>query len=313
MEIHKESKGHLTFNSPSKQLYDELHKVRQVEVREYSNRLDAQDRENHKKHMEKIDARHAEYAKTRKSVKETLAEWKNNVKKMMQKKVDDERAEIQRRREKKIRQEQEAARAKLEKEIAEREAKLAEIKRQKTLEEQREAAIRAKQEEERRVAEAAAQAKRDEERLARARILEEERRQQQAIEAAKQAIAQSVGQPAPNANVQPQRHDSDMTDAPRNAADDDSMHLDDPERASIHPAVQAEHDRYLEIHQNLKHLRKHMHKHAATLGKEGKDQLGHMKRTLKKCVGQLTEDKVKNRGPVSSILWSELECQQCNT
>ncbi|MCJ1357845.1 MAG: hypothetical protein MMC33_007841 [Icmadophila ericetorum] len=301
MGRHKETKGHLTFSSPSKQLYDELQVVTHVESREYSSRMDALDRENQQKYMEKIDARQAEYAKTRKSVKETLAEWKNTVKRMMQKKVDDDRAEAQRRHEKKIRQEQEAVRAKLEKEKFERETKQAERRRQQALVEQREAAIRANQEEERRAAEAAAQAKKDEEeRLAHAKLLEEQRRRQGAIEAANRPSAPPVAQPPQGANAQSQRGNSTMVDP--SAGTDDSLQLDNPERKRIHPTVQAEHDRYLEIHQNLKHLRKHMQKHANAQGKEWKDKMNLMKRTLKKCVGQLTEDKVQNRRPRNEII-----------
>ena len=60
----------------------------------------------------------------------------------------------------------------------------------------------------------------------------------------------------------------------------------------------AEFQRYLEIHQKLKGLRKFL---TETAKKDAslKTQVGDMRRSIRKCVGQLTEGKNSNRAPVS--------------
>ena len=61
---------------------------------------------------------------------------------------------------------------------------------------------------------------------------------------------------------------------------------------------EAEHQRYLEIHQKLKELRRFM----ADQGKKNanlKTQMGDMRRAIRKCMGQFTDDKVGNKRPVS--------------
>ena len=75
-----------------------------------------------------------------------------------------------------------------------------------------------------------------------------------------------------------------------------------PQTATQQPRLdqnrEAEHQRYLEIHQKLKELRRFMADEAkknATL----KAQMGDMRRVIRKCMGQFTDDKVGNKRPVS--------------
>ncbi|OAX83700.1 hypothetical protein ACJ72_01935 [Emergomyces africanus] len=67
------------------------------------------------------------------------------------------------------------------------------------------------------------------------------------------------------------------------------------------PQQIAEHQRYLELHKYLKEFRRYM---VAETKKNPvlKQHMGDMRRTIKKCVGQLvTDDKVANRTPTSEI------------
>ena len=59
-----------------------------------------------------------------------------------------------------------------------------------------------------------------------------------------------------------------------------------------------EHRRYIAIHRNLKELRKFLIAESSKFP-QVKQHMGEMRRELKKCVGQLTEGKGANRGPVS--------------
>ena len=71
--------------------------------------------------------------------------------------------------------------------------------------------------------------------------------------------------------------------------------------ARVHGDREGEHRRYLEIHQKLKQLRKFMidfSKQDASL----KKVMGESRRAIRKCVGQLTDDKVTNREPVGFII-----------
>ena len=69
---------------------------------------------------------------------------------------------------------------------------------------------------------------------------------------------------------------------------------------SRNPEREAEHRRYLTIHRNLKESRKYLTLEASK-SPQVKQQMGEMRRELKKCIGQLTEGKGANRGPVSPI------------
>ncbi|ODH34618.1 hypothetical protein ACO22_03080 [Paracoccidioides brasiliensis] len=67
------------------------------------------------------------------------------------------------------------------------------------------------------------------------------------------------------------------------------------------PQQIAEHQRYLELHQHLKKFRKYMIAETKT-NPVLKQHMGDMRRTIKKCVGQLvTDDKIANRTPTNEI------------
>ncbi|KAL1953551.1 hypothetical protein VTO42DRAFT_2607 [Malbranchea cinnamomea] len=68
------------------------------------------------------------------------------------------------------------------------------------------------------------------------------------------------------------------------------------------PQERAEHQRYLELHQHLKKFRKYMEDQTKT-NLVLKEHMGNMRRTIKKCVGQLlTEGKGANRKPMNEVI-----------
>lgn len=78
-----------------------------------------------------------------------------------------------------------------------------------------------------------------------------------------------------------------------------------PEAGSTQPAINAEwaaeHKRYLEIHRHLKDLRKFMIK-TAKERPELKEDMGNMRRAIKKSVGQLNKTKGGNTRPLKTII-----------
>ncbi|MCJ1249380.1 hypothetical protein MMC30_006603 [Trapelia coarctata] len=69
---------------------------------------------------------------------------------------------------------------------------------------------------------------------------------------------------------------------------------------SGNPIHDAEHRRYLEIHQKLKEFRKYMVEQSKQ-NAQLKQRMGDFRRTLRKCVGQLTGGQAANAAPVSGI------------
>ena len=64
------------------------------------------------------------------------------------------------------------------------------------------------------------------------------------------------------------------------------------------PKVDAEHEKYIEIHRNLKKLRE-MVKQGVQHDSKLKLRIGDMRREIKKCVGQLISGKGANKAPAS--------------
>lgn len=69
--------------------------------------------------------------------------------------------------------------------------------------------------------------------------------------------------------------------------------------SQINPHLEAEHQRYLVIHDRLKELRRFLVEES-TRNPALKEKMGDARRTIRKCVGQLTEGKSVNRLPVSA-------------
>jgi len=69
------------------------------------------------------------------------------------------------------------------------------------------------------------------------------------------------------------------------------------DKSQVDSGKEAEHQRYQAIHQSLKDLRRFMMAQAKG-NPVLKKRMGDMRREIKKCVGQLTEGKGANRGPV---------------
>lgn len=101
-----------------------------------------------------------------------------------------------------------------------------------------------------------------------------------------------------------ERQAKDAKDAKSRA--EKAKQLTTPASQPSHPQAasnlerEAEHRRYIAIHRNLKELRKFLTTESSKFP-QVKQQMGEMRRELKKCIGQLTEGKGANRGPVSLV------------
>ncbi|KAK2760744.1 hypothetical protein FQN54_001980 [Arachnomyces sp. PD_36] len=165
---------------------------------------------------------------------------------------------------------------------------------------ERERIAREKAEKERREREEAeriAAAKRAQEEAARKKAEEEERARKAAEEEKQRKENERIEQEKKKQDEERQRLQNE--EAARKAADEKkkSRALGGAHRT---PQEIAEQQRYVELHQHLKKFRKYMTdltKSNPTL----KQHMGDMRRTIKKCVGQLTEAKGANRQPTAEV------------
>ncbi|OJD17619.1 hypothetical protein AJ78_02318 [Emergomyces pasteurianus Ep9510] len=249
---------------------NELKKVRAYERKSFYEKLDRLDKEKEEVHNAALTAAAAKRDALRLEAEETLQLHLRAEEEERRRKEEVERL----RREK-------AEREKAERERREREeaARVAAVKRAQEEEERRKA------EEEERARRAAEEEKvqKMRERVARAR-----EKQEQEVERQKVEQEQAKAKAAEDKKEQLQAEQASSTTKILGAA----------HRA---PQQIAEHQRYLELHKYLKEFRRYM---VAETKKNPvlKQHMGDMRRTIKKCVGQLvTDDKVANRTPTNEI------------
>ena len=284
-------------DSPSRQLLRELSQLRIDEQRTFSQQLERVGRERDDEHREALAAAAARHEKVRQEaeqvreralVEEQLQrelDYEQHVKELEKLKqeaakkklaIQKERIEATRAAEaaEKAAAEQEQAR-----EQAEENARVARKKRQ--AEEARQA--QQARENERIKTEAATKAKSDAESAARAKAQ---------ASFASRAVPAPVAPSAPSAFSAPRAPASSTPVAqPANSV---------PTTTTINPDREAEHRRYLQIHQNLKKLRKSMTEE----GKRNPDlkkKMGDSRREIRKRVGQLTGENKENREPVRPL------------
>lgn len=239
----------------------ELKKVKAYERRSFYENLDRLEREREEEHNAGLDAAAAKREEVRREAEDTLKDYLRQVELERQRKEEEERRERER----------------LEKEKAEKE------RREREEAERREAEKRAKEE--------AARKKAEEEERARKAAEEEKQRKEKEREE----------QEKKRQEEEQQRLQKEETE--RKAAEEKKQNLDKlRELGGGHrtPEEIAEQRRYVELHRHLKEFRKYMTgqtKNNPTL----KQHMGDMRRTIKKCVGQLTEVKGSNRQPVSLL------------
>lgn len=266
-------------DSPSRQLLYELSRLGITAQEDFYARLDKESLEREAQHRNELAAAAVAHEQVRRGAEIEREKLELQLQAEQRRRDEEDQRELQRRRQEKA-----------EREIAERKqeierARLAEIEKQRVIEARRVEAAAAEQKRQEREEKNAEIARRLKElQDAQAKDVEVERQaKKNADEAASRAgkakpLAASASQSSPAqrggvpAALQPSRN---------------------PER-------EAEHRRYLAIHRNLKESRKYLTLEASK-SPQVKQQMGEMRRELKKCIGQLTEGKGANRGPVSPI------------
>ncbi|PGH07710.1 hypothetical protein AJ79_06187 [Helicocarpus griseus UAMH5409] len=274
-------------DSPSKQLMlelardleqvrlhnTELKKVRAYERRSFYEKLDRLDQEKEEVHNAALTAAAAKRDALRLEAERTLQHHL-----LVEEEERNRKAELERQRKEK------AEREKAERERRERE-EAARVEAEK----------RAQEEEKRRKAEEAEMARRAE---------EEEKAKQERERAAreqKQKERQRVEQEEAKAKAaaEEKRKQAEQAQAPSATTTTASSEISGAAHRT--PQQIAEHQRYLELHQHLKKFRKYMVAETKT-NPILKQHMGDMRRTIKKCVGQLVaDDKVANRTPTNQI------------
>ncbi|KAL9026836.1 MAG: hypothetical protein Q9196_004559 [Gyalolechia fulgens] len=207
----------------------------------------------------------------------------------------------------KVRKDAEAERDRLEKQMQQERARRAAEARQEE-ERQRRVALEREKAEKRRAAEQAEAAARAE------RVATEERnaelarqkaeKDRQTAEAVKRKKAQQEAEAKKKADDE-RRVKEDAAAAAARKAQPNTSTFKQPGMATQsqirNPQREAEHQRYLEIHKNLKELRKFMVQQAKPDSKL-KSRMGDMRRDIKKSVGQIIEGKGKNTKPQNKIM-----------
>ena len=257
-------------DSPSKQLLYELSRLGITAQENFYARLDRESREREALHKDALAAAAVAHERIRRGAEIERERLELQLQAERRRRDEEDKRELE------LRRQERAEREIAEKKQAIERAKLIEIE-EKRLADARKAEAAAAEEKRRvreeREAEAARRLK--EQQDARAKKEEAER---QAKKDPKDAASRAEKTKQLQAPVSQRSHSPAASNAER----------------------EAEHRRYIAIHRNLKELRKFITSEASKFP-QVKQQMGEMRRELKKCVGQLTEGKGANRGPVSPI------------
>lgn len=266
-------------DSPSRQLLYELSRLGISNQENFYARLDRESKEREAVHREALAAAAAEHDRIRRNAENEREKLELQLQAEQRRREEEERKELE-----KIRQER------AEREIAE---KRREIERAKTAELE----ARRLDEARRAAAAAASAAKADKERRdAEAAETARQLKEAQDARAREKDEAKHAEKRAKDAALLAQKKANEQLDLQNSQASLAAQPIRKPTR---NPQREAEHQRYVEIHQNLKKLRKFM---MAEAQKQPafKQRMGDLRREIKKCVGQLIEGKGVNKVPVRS-------------
>lgn len=262
-------------DSPSKQLLFELGRLRLNAEENFHARLERETSEREKAHKAALAAAAIEHERVRRSAEAAAERFQLELEKEKKRKEDEERRELDKKRQEKV-----------ERELAERRR---EIERAKMTEEEERRVAEARKAQ----AEAAVKLK-----LARQREEAELLRQR---EEAEQANRKAQDAAAAERTAVTQLPEKPMQ-ASQPAIPEPAPSLPSPTLSSsphFNPDREVEHQQYRAIHQRLKEMRRFMIAQGK-LDPNLKKKMGDMRREIKKCVGQLTEGKGANRGPVQT-------------
>jgi len=267
-------------DSPSKQLLLELGRLRLDAEEDFHARLEHETSEREKAHKAALAAAAIEHERVRRSAETAAERFQLELEKVQKKREDEERRELDKKRQERI-----------ERELAERRREIERV----NLTQQEELKIAQAR---RAQAEAAAKLRlvRQQEEAEALRLRQEtEQANKKAQEAAAAAERTPIAQRLEKPLTAPQPAIQSKSAIPEPAPSTPSHTT--ASSPPINSDREAEHQQYLAIHQRLKEMRRFM----AAQGKLDpslKKRMGDMRREIKKCVGQLTEGKGANKGPV---------------
>jgi nucleoporin GLE1 len=257
----------------------ELHKVHHYQQRLFQENLDLLDRKRAQEDIAALDAAASRHDTVRKEAEAELQRYYRGVEKQERLKKEDG--------ERRLREQQAQAKAEEERKAKEEAERIARIKKeQAAVRKIAEDKVKAEETERRKREDALAQEKAEEERkqkaeLEKARLVKQAADEKAAREKAAETAAETAAQAAAkNEQIVQSQGQSSTVSISRN---------------------EAQHQRYLQIHQQLKRFRKEFW---AQCKKDPnlKSKVGDMRRAIKTSVGQLTDTKGANKQPVRSLL-----------
>ncbi|MCJ1407055.1 hypothetical protein MMC19_001125 [Ptychographa xylographoides] len=280
-------------DGPSRQLLWELGKLQIDYQEEFQAKLDKDAGDRESAHRAALAAAVVEHERIRRSAEIEREKLEIQIQLERTRREAEERRELEQQQQDKVEKELAEKRKNIER------TKAAEIAQMKAIQEHRaeqaaaEAAEQQRLKEEKEEAAIAAkklEQKQETERLARERERERERQRAQEQE---QEQEQKLKREADVVQVVPP-----LAQVTPISAEIPSQDTQQPKNGTKR---EAEHSRYILIHQKLKELRRYM----ADQGRQDlnlKKRMGEMRRTIKKCVGQLTGEKTANKAPRDQII-----------
>ena len=265
-------------DSPSRQLLWELSRLSITHQEDFQAKLDKESAEREAAHKVVLAAAATEHERIRQSAEREREKLEIQIQIERARRESEERAELERQRQEKVEKELASRRREIErfKAIEVEEKRAAELHRAEAAESQRREVERREAEVRRKAAEQQGAAK---------RAAEEVKKRVDDAAAAAAAVTTKVQIPTA---AQP------LVTQPKNPSPESVPLLRTSERDE-------EHNRYLEIHQKLKEFRKYM----IDQGKQNaalKAKMGEMRRTIRKCVGQLRVGQGANTAQVKFIV-----------
>lgn len=270
-------------DNPSRQLLHELSRLSLVMHDDFYQRLDRENKLREIDHRNALASAAAEHSRIRRSAEIEREKLELQLDAERRRRDAEETRELEKRRQEKADRDAEERREaatkrqeKADRDLAEkrREDEHAELQRRRIAEEQK--------------AEEVKRAKKD----------RDDAELKRRLKAVQDAEAQKkAGQLAHEAPRGAQRQQQSTHHVPPNLQDRNSQQRTTPV-APADSKAEAEHQKYIEIHQNLKKLRK-MVKQGVQHDSKLKERIGDMRREIKKCVGQLISGKGANKAPAS--------------
>ena len=276
-------------DSPSRQLLWELSRLGISKQEEFYARLDQENHEREVKHRSEIAAAVAKHTQVRESAENARRALEHNLEIERQRREDEERRELRKREQEKVERELLAERAEAERgflaqRVETERLQQAQLERQKREREQASKdaeAARLQQEEKTRKDDVARRETERKNLIAKQQALETREAERKANEA---RIAEESNR---------------VVTSPASAPVETTTHATHATGSILNSEREAEHQRFLAIHKNLKKLRAFVIAESKK-NSDLKQNIGDIRRQIRKSVGQLTTGLNANKTPVGS-------------